>query len=284
MQTSMTSTALVEPLSSKIRAVVFPPPQWQNPELSIGEEYLPLGHYRCWGVAGAARADTQDLLVEVKTLLNKKSKVVNKGQQKIPIISLRLYMIGEAEANSNPTFLFSCACETPRRRAIKLVRTSKILARYPPGIRLAESTVPPLRKPLPPMSSSLPQVITTGSASAIGLQAYLVDIPKGGCAKLVDLRAEGPSFFRRTTIGGIWIDNTYYGMTVAHALEPIPHLQAYNAEVNQFRFEEGFDSEEIEDDYDDMITNERAIELTSQASISSRTTSGSESGGGPKSR
>ncbi|KAH8593923.1 hypothetical protein B0O99DRAFT_713319 [Bisporella sp. PMI_857] len=131
----------------------------------------------------------------------------------IPIIQTRLYMIGLTKQTSNPTLLFNSAYKAPHRRVMQLLWSSKLLDDYPPGIKMAESTQPPLKKPLPLIYSLDSHVIATNG-------------------------------------GGTWIGSAVCGITVVAApyvFESALVIAGSDGALNEFSFEEDLEMDNFED-------------------------------------
>jgi hypothetical protein len=190
-------------------------PSWPQPELSIGRELEALdSSRRCWDIKGPVL----DLATKIYSLVQKEldlrsDYLVERERIRKPVL-FRMYMIGRRQEDANPTLLFSCSREQPRKRAKEVVRDSGILREHP-AIRLVHSK----RLPQTPM----PFRILVGSMEKIqaeggGLfgEVYCITPVDRTCGVPVFTRRKDGSF-RKATIGGIvQLGDIYYGLTVAH--------------------------------------------------------------------
>ena len=210
-------------------------PTWPNPELSIGRELEALdASHKCWETVGPVLELENSIWDEVKRLLDLRWDYLIEGERIVDPLLFRMYMIGRRKEEANPTLLFSCSRLQPRKRAKEVVKQSRILQDHP-AIRLAHSKRPPqalrpFRLLVGPMKG-----VQRGEVETFG-EVYCISPVDRTCGVPVFMRRKDGSF-RKATIGGIvQLDDTYYGLTVAHTF-----------------VDDGFQSiEESDDDFSDM--------------------------------
>ena len=199
-------------------AVSRPPPvaPWPSPELSLGNKCSSFGIQQCWEVTGPAQLISVDIFSAVKGLLSSQSEYLNEKESKPCFIMFGLYMIGHDEAHANPTLILSCERKTPRRKALKLVRESGILSSKP-GVRLAESTRPPLCLQPPRILGSVGDIFkTTGVFS--DMIYWSPSEPICG-VPVYKRKSSGDSFafsYQATVGGVVSLNNINYGLSTAH--------------------------------------------------------------------
>ena len=110
-------------------------PTWPNPVDSIGEEIMSIGALRCWLPIGPALAAFEVLARDIQDLLEHHKDALKRGESRLRAISIKMLMIGSNAESASPTIVF--ISESPRQRALAkaLLKTSKLLDRYP-GVRI----------------------------------------------------------------------------------------------------------------------------------------------------
>jgi hypothetical protein len=244
--------------------------QWPEPELSVGLPCCSLGKHKCWEVVGTARDVSQAIYRATKELLDQHSEFLH-DTEKVPFsIMFGLYMIGPNEKKSSPTLLLSCEPKIPRKKALKLVRGSRLLEDFP-GVLLAESSQAPTAlghvRPLGSLSAADPEFVffsppTLNNVCGRPVLAMESNDPENLAVTSISLKATIGGFVR---LRNSEFDDVYCGLTVAHAFEdelkaPLKPLVAENFE---FAFD-GSDGEENGDgDHDEeRSAGESASDLT----------------------
>ncbi|RDW56688.1 hypothetical protein BP6252_14040 [Coleophoma cylindrospora] len=119
-------------------------PSWPEPQLSLGRQCCRVGHNQCWHATGPALALFTKVNKNIAKLLDTLIADIEDGQ---PVadnpLAYRMFMIGKSKSTARPTILFISQSQTSRKRAIKYVKSSKILKPHP-EIVLANSTVYPM--------------------------------------------------------------------------------------------------------------------------------------------
>jgi hypothetical protein len=192
---------------------------WPSPQLSLGDKCSPFGSQKCWEVTGPAEAISSDIFAAVRTLLNSRTEYLNEKEAKPCFVMFGFYMIGDDEAHASPTLLLSCERKGPRRKALKLVRESDIIAKKP-GVRLAESVRPPLVMQPPILLGSQRGTRTVSPHDILywhpripvcGVSVYW------GWVEHQESFSENAVYLSRTTVGGIvCIGNKAFGLSTAH--------------------------------------------------------------------
>ena len=215
-------------------------PAWPQPELSCGRELEALdGSHRCWEVTGPVSGLAKTIYGEVKNLLDLRSDYLIERERIIEPVLFSMYMTGRRKEEANPTLLFSCTRIQPRKRAKEVVKESGILKDHP-AIRLAHSKRPP--------QALRPFRILVGSSKDINQggtfgEVYCISPVDRTCGVPVVMRRKDRSF-RNATIGGIvQLDNTYYGLTVAHAFDDDTGEGASDSDEGFSDLDCSFDSE-----------------------------------------
>jgi hypothetical protein len=250
--------------------------QWPDPKLSIGIVCGQLGKYRCWEVKDPVRELCRRLCCEVKDLLDQRSEYLHENET-IPFsFMFGLFMIGLDESKSNPTLLLSCEVKTPRKKALKLIRESGIICKYP-GVLLASSSRSPLTVALvSPLSAhgavdkdfvffSPPVTNEDGRYDNVcGRPIHVMEV-------WGHYNMNSASLSQKATIGGfvrLWNsehDGVYCGLTVAHAFEDGLEV----ADDNDPEIEFGFDGEEIKDEAENDCASIKSHSLGSESVTSS---------------
>jgi hypothetical protein len=191
-------------------------PKWPQPELSIGTELeAPDRSHRCWDIKGPVLELATSMYREVKRELDLRSDYLTAGEPIICHVVFGMYMIGRRKEEANPTLLFSCSREQPRKRAKEVVKESGILRDHP-AVRLAHSKrLPQSRMPFRILVGHM-KGVSAGAIDAFG-EVYCISPVDRTCGVPVFMRRKDGSF-RKATIGGIvQLGDTYYGLTVAHS-------------------------------------------------------------------
>lgn len=237
---------------------------WPEPELSIGLPCCSFGRHKCWEVVGPARDISQAIFRATKEVLDQHSEFLHETE-KVPFsIMFGLYMVGKNEKKSRPTLLLSCEPKIPRRKALKLVRESRILEDFP-GVVLAESSQAPTAlghvRPLGGLGAADPDFIffsppTLNNVCGRPILVMESNDPENLAVTSVSLKATIGGFVRLRNSES---EDVYCGLTVAHAFEDEP--KAPHAFKNiEFAFDgsddEGHDDddEEMERDSDSCVT------------------------------
>lgn len=153
---------------------------------------------------------------------------------------VEMFMIGRKAASSVPTILFCCEGKSPRQKAMDLVKKKGILDRHP-GLQMAES-------------SRLPRRLALGEDSELPLlpPGVYLNGPLGsfGIAVLISRDCVSPP--RKATIGGIvCIEDDFYGLTTAHALDEakgVEHNSDQDFEFGFYGLGQPVDGSDEEDD------------------------------------
>ena len=205
----------------------MPSCRWQQPELSIGGQCPSLdrlGIYKCWSL----KDDSPVALVwkaisgPITTLLEDQYEHLEAKNSELMV---QMFMIGRKPVSSVPTVLFCCDAKIPRQKAMELVKKKGILERYP-GVLLAES-------------SRLPRRL------ALGEDVKLPFLPIGvylngswrSCGTPVLISRGYDSLPKKATIGGIvCIEDDFYGLTTAHALDKVNEVECSSDRDFEFAF------------------------------------------------
>ena len=192
-------------------------PAWPQPELSIGMELQALDRsHRCWETIGPVLDLAQErILPAVKALLEERQGYLTEREPIKRPVTFEMYMIGRRREEANPTLLFCCSREQPRRRAKEVVKASQILRDHP-ALRIVHSNrSPQARTPIHVYVGPM-KGIETGGENSFG-EVYCVSPVDRTCGVPVFMRRKDGSC-RKATIGGIvQFDDKYFGLTVAHA-------------------------------------------------------------------
>ena len=191
-------------------------PSWPQPELSIGRELEALDQsHRCWETIGPALDLALEIIFPaVKALLEEQQDYLTERERIKSPVTFEMYMSGRRKEEANPTLLFCCKREQPRKRAKEVVKGSQILRDHP-ALRLAHSKRSPQARTSIRIYVGLMRGVETGDADSFG-EVYCIAPVDRTCGVPVFVRRKDGSF-RKATIGGIvQFDEKYYGLTVAH--------------------------------------------------------------------
>ena len=225
-------------------------PSWPEPELSIGRELEALdSSHRCWDIKGPVLDLATRIYGAVQEELDLRSAYLVERERVHKPVLFQMYMTGRRSQDANPTLLFSCSREQPRRRAKEVVKDSGILREHP-AVRLAHSKrLPQAPTPFRILVGSMKRIQTEGG----GLfgDVYCISPVDRTCGVPVFTRRKDGSF-RKATIGGIvQFGDTYYGLTVAHTFVHDESKFAEDGDDESSDMECSFDSD------DDFSTKER---------------------------
>ncbi len=213
---------------------------WSEPEKSIGSELSPFDKsHQCWETAGPVLDFAPRLLAEVARLLDARHAYLNDGEPVDFYVSFGLYMIGRRKEKSNLTLLFVCLRPSPRKRAVELVKESRILDRYSPGIRLGDSIRIPYRIQDPSSTSLRPFRLLVGEEVQQPSLVETSELSRIYCMPRVDRACGVPIIIsnfnknlRKATLGGlVVIGGTHFGLTVSHAF--LGHALEFDGENNK---------------------------------------------------
>lgn len=198
-------------ISSKFETTksIWPDPKstWPDPTKSTGRECPKTKGPRCWEVIGPALQIWNNLSIPIKELLDKNQESLEQGELKPSAISFHMWMVGSTATAANPTVVFSSKSPRQRRFAKALLKESKLLDNYPPGIKIMTLD----KAPAIYQAANANGDVDDENVSDNGI--YMVDDSRGACGSLV---AFGSS--RLATMGGvILIDGVHYGISVQHA-------------------------------------------------------------------
>lgn len=218
-------------------------PSWPQPELSIGRELEALDSaHRCWDIKGPVLELATRIYAAVQKELDLRADyLVQRERIRKPVL-FRMYMTGRRQEEANPTLLFSCSREQPRKRAKEVVKESGILRDHP-TVRLAHrkrlpQAPTPFRILVGPMNK-----IATGGSELFG-EVYCISPVDRTCGVPVFMRRRDGSF-RKATIGGIvQLGGTYYGLTVAHTFVDDGSESGADSDDDSSDMECSFDSED----------------------------------------
>jgi hypothetical protein len=109
-------------------------PTWPEPEQSIGRAFgaIPKTRFSYWQAIGPALAAYQALLPDIRRVLSKEHGPIPNSD----FVWFSIYTVGPCSSSAVPYVMFASE-QKQRRRALKLVRDSKILSRYP-GMQAGE--------------------------------------------------------------------------------------------------------------------------------------------------
>lgn len=233
---------------------------WPNPQRSIGESWCALGKNRCWEPVGPAQELIGKLFGHIKNLLESQHEYLNEGVCTPRAILFSLYIIGRTEDHARPTIMFSCENKTPRQRAVKIVRESKLLDGYP-GVGLGESLRPLIlsRSPVQLGDQRLNEDVQMSNDALVYYSPPLTGLY--GIPIAIRNTENGRSLpIRKATIGGfIYIGEELFGVTVAHVfLDDSSVLKPCETDAIEYSLE--FESE-------DEVTDDEEIETTSRGRL-----------------
>jgi hypothetical protein len=218
-------------------------PSWPQPELSIGRELEALDRsHRCWDIKGPVLELATKICGAVQRELDLRAEyLVERERIRKPVL-FRMYMTGRRKEEANPTLLFSCSREQPRKRAKEVVKESGILREHP-AVRLAHSKrLPQAPTPFRILVGPMNKIATEGG----GLfgEVYCISPVDRTCGVPVFVRRKDGSF-RKATIGGIvQLGDTYYGLTVAHTFVDDGFESAEDSDDDSCDMECSFDSDD----------------------------------------
>jgi hypothetical protein len=238
-----------------------------------------MGQNECWEAIGPAKALFTEIAQSVAKLLDDRMDELEEGESvAVDILTFGMYMIGKTPNSAQPTLLFTCQSQTPRRRAIKFIKESSIL-KGKPKIALAESSVVP----------------TTTSNNYLRLLAgdtgceEMCEV-RGGTLWNSSIKAEDlvgilpinvfgvaiicASTGRKATIGGlVRVNREYYGLTVAHVFgnsSSRPTATQLDSKRQAGDPEFAFDNNEDEDEDAEYVLDESDVAITSQGMLTSK--------------
>lgn len=205
---------------------------------------LPSGQSEMLGGHRAGLTMSVGILKAVKELLDPVAEYLHEHEPKPSFIAFGMYMIGRDEARSNPTLLISCERKTPRQKALRLVRESRIL-KEAASVRLAESPRPPLCVVSPiPLRLSSDEAEGERYKIRPGESLYCLP-PDTTCGiSLYVRRVQGKdTFYKQTsTIGGIVsLDGERFGLSTAHGFVEDSEASPLALPDDEMGFEISFD-------------------------------------------
>ena len=218
------------PLIARLKPHISTKSLWPNPEQSVGKHCWTSREHKFWDITGPAQTQLAPLITEAISLLHTHNEYLK--EREAATMFLDLFMVGVSGEKSCPTLIIICAQPKPCQRVVEIIRSSKILDKYP-GVRLGISS----KHPRNPRAGS-PQSIASGDEKAISQNSTIPEIrvyvKKSDrqviCGTLIyipldEYAPEGLRRFRKATIGGFLSIKskdgtiTTVGMTVAHAFK-----------------------------------------------------------------
>lgn len=229
--------------------------QWKEPELSIGLPLKPLGRHKCWSLQDKSPAAVVWKSVS-RSIINLLEDQYEHLDVKNSELRVHMFMIGQRPESSAPTILFSCESKPPRRKAMDLVKREGILDCHV-GVQMAEC-------------SRLPKQLAIGEDSELRplpVGVYL-NGPLRSCGIAVLISRDGVTPPRKATIGGIvCIEDTYYGLTTAHAFDAVEERENSSDEDFEFAFYELGQPADNSDDEDDCMMTSRGEKYSKDAHV-----------------
>lgn len=203
--------------------------KWANPELLLGASCISpdsLGKYKCWAVKEQSFAHEVWNTIStqiVKVLQDQPEPLETRDMD----LMLQMFMIGEDEALSTPTILFSCHDPKTRQRAMDLVHRSSILLQHP---EIMMASCSPRRRPL--------AMEETAEVPALPPGVYATE-PLRHCGVSVLISGEQRRSPRRATLGGIvFIAGLFYGIITLYACKQDSSMITEPDSDQQFSFYE----------------------------------------------
>lgn len=213
----------------KLGRFAIPKASWPEPHLSIGTKCNRMGQNECWEAIGPAKVLFTEIAENIGTLLDDRMDELEEGEPvAVDILTFGMYMIGKTPRTAQPTLLFTCQRQKPRRRAIKFMKESSIL-KGKPNIALAESSVVPTAtnnnylRLLARDTASTEMREVGGGILWNSLAAAPTEPPE--LARELPISIFGVAVIcastrKKTTIGGlVQVNKEYFGLTVAHGFE-----------------------------------------------------------------
>ena len=236
---------------------------WPDPELSIGEDWClmkgMLIDRQCWEAIGPAKNAMDQINNDIKNVLEQQQEYLRKGICKPHRMMFTMYMIGLTRTDANPVIVFSCGNKLQRKRALKVIRKSRLLDSYP-GITLGDSSRPPiLTGPVIPLGShglesdfELPPMNVKFADTRVPF--YYFSYPRSSYGISVFAGQDSHDLHQATVGGFIYIEEKVFGLTVAHVLDKDQEESASLGDDVELSIDEEDDAEEEGEDFGDITS------------------------------
>lgn len=171
-----------------------------------------------------------------------------------------MYMIGHTRTDANPVVVFSCGNKLQRKRALKVIRKSRLLDPYP-GITLGDSSRPPiLTGPVIPLGShglesdfELPHMNVEFADTRVPL--YYFSCPRSSYGIPVFTKQDRHDLHQATVGGFIYMEGKVFKLTAAHILDKDQKESASLGDDVELSIDEEDDAEEDGEDFGDITSH-----------------------------
>jgi hypothetical protein len=250
---------------------------WPCPEKCIGRSFGQVGNsdLQCWEAIGPARELTQGLCVNVATLLECKADDIFKGKSVRADLMFGIYMIGKSSADARPCLVVS-GQEKPRKRAVKVIRKSKVLDDFKEkgGIGLRDHKRLLISKgPVTLISGTLDRDMPTGDNTKVFYDPHRVDLDSTFQLYIPVQNEHGILCRHKATLGlFLWFRGQYYAFTAAHPFLDLPSSTESEEESDaDFSFEDESDISSCDWDENVSETTGKGTQIPNPCSARTRT-------------